>query len=83
MSEVLPVRRWGSDVIHLVDNPPTYPAQAFGQPCTAVLMPVVAMCGAVLRGKGVVMKDSEPAGDEFTLFRTHCRHCAHVRKLLS
>jgi hypothetical protein len=50
----VPVRNWGSNVTHLADRPATAPAVAFGSPFTAVLLPAVMLCRAVLRGKAAV-----------------------------
>lgn len=45
------VRNWGAERVHEADSPPTAPAEAFGSPFTAVLLPAVMRCGAILRGR--------------------------------
>jgi hypothetical protein len=56
MSEPTPVRRLGSDRVHLCHLGPTRPAH-FIAPYTEAVPPVATLCRAVLRGSVVVMEE--------------------------
>lgn len=66
------VRRLGSGVIHYAMIPVGLPerAKVFGRDCYMVPDHVVTLCGAVLRGDIVVMRD----------FKKTCRACEHIRR---
>lgn len=53
---IVPVRRLGSDRVHLCQLGPTRPTQVI-KPYTEVVPPVVTFCRAVLRGSIVVMQE--------------------------
>jgi hypothetical protein len=70
VSIVLPLRRLGSGVVHWVPVPTDDIIREwalYGEETELVLGPIVARCGATLRGRLVVMHT-----------RVTCRHCRRL-----